>query len=357
MTGFRLSVGTARILPRRATASVYKDAGRRGNHVSAPPRATLVSRDVSASGPSRQPREARPAAGSRRVRTPAKVNLHLAVGARRPDGYHELMTVFHAIDLIDTVTVAPSTALEVTVTGEGTAAVPRDRRNLAWRAAALLAQRYDREAAVHVHLDKAIPVAAGLAGGSADAAATLVACAALWNLPVGQDVLLDCAAELGSDVAFALAGGTAVGTGRGETLRPIATGSRLWWVLAFARGGLSTPAVYAELDRSRPAAKPLAWPTELLDALRRGDVAAIGAALHNDLQPAAAGLDPSLLATLEAGRHLGAVAGLVSGSGPTCAFLCPDAAAAAVLADALGATEVCRATRVACGPAPGASVI
>jgi 4-diphosphocytidyl-2-C-methyl-D-erythritol kinase len=299
------------------------------------------------------------------VRVPAKVNVQLAVGGRRADGYHGLASVFFAVGLYDEVTVTPSDSLSVTVTGIDAAHVPTDASNLAARAAALLAARHGIAPAVRLDIAKDIPVAGGMAGGSADAAAALVACDALWGTGASPADLAGLAAELGSDVPFALLGGVALGEGRGEVLTPVPVGGTFHWVFAVADGGLSTPAVYGECDRLRdrthgageadiPA--PRADPA-LLAALRAGDPAALGAALDNDLQPAALSLRPALAATLRTGGDAGAIGSLVSGSGPTCAFLAKDAEAARTVADALAASGTCRGVRVTEGPVDGASVV
>lgn len=293
------------------------------------------------------------------VRAPAKVNLHLAVGDRRDDGYHELVSVFHALSLVDDVTVAPADELSVLVAGEGAGQVPTDGRNLAWRAAVLLAEATDREPGATLSLAKGIPVAGGMAGGSADAAATLVALASLWHLDLSRDQLSGFAAELGSDVPFALLGGTAIGTGRGERLMPVLGRRELHWVLALSAGGLATPAVYAELDRLREAGDPprLGSHEPLMHALASGDPHRVAPLLGNDLQAAALSLAPVLRRTLRAGTEAGALAGIVSGSGPTCAFLCADADAALTVSAELAGAGVCRTVRVATGPAPGARVL
>jgi len=294
------------------------------------------------------------------VRVPAKVNLHLGVRDLRDDGFHELVTVFQAIDLADEVTARPAVGLTVRVSGEGSAHVPTDPQNIAWRAAAMLAEHAHVPPDALLDITKAIPVAGGMAGGSADAAATLVACATLWRTRTSRADLLDLAARLGSDVAFPLLGGTALGTGRGEVLTPALTTGRLHWVLALAAFGISAGDAYRELDRQRAAGdarQPAGRPEVLLDALRAGDPHRAGAALTNDLQPAALALAPSLRRTLTAGADLGAIAGIVCGSGPTCAFLCADARAANRLAASLAAEGVCRTTRVAVGPVPGARVV
>ncbi|MFE1950205.1 4-(cytidine 5'-diphospho)-2-C-methyl-D-erythritol kinase [Streptomyces sp. NPDC059524] len=292
------------------------------------------------------------------VRVPAKVNVQLAVGPARPDGFHDLANVFLAVGLYDEVTVTEADAFSLTCTGPGSDQVPLDRTNLAARAALALAERHGLgDPKVRIHIAKDIPVAGGMAGGSADAAGALVACDALWGTNASRAELLDICAELGSDVPFSLVGGAALGTGRGERLEPLDVGGEFWWVFAVADGGLSTPAVYREFDRLSPdAPAPVASPA-LLDALRTGDVAALAASVTNDLQPAALSLFPSLKSTLDAGRGAGALAALVSGSGPTTAFLAADEAAARAVASALVASGTCRAARVACSPAQGAVLI
>ena len=295
-----------------------------------------------------------------RVRVPAKINLQLAVGPRRDDGFHELRTVFHAVDVHDEVTARPGAGLDLTLTGVGADALPADDGNLAWRAAALLAARTGVPADAHLALHKDIPVAGGMAGGSADAAATLLACARLWAVEADLPAL---AAELGSDVAFPLLGGTAVGTGRGEVLRPVTSAATLHWVLVPASFGISAGAAYAELDRQRAAGtapEPVGPADDLLTALATGDLLGVAANLGNDLEPAALALAPQLAATLDAGQEAGALAGLVSGSGPTCAFLCADAALARSVADRLVADRLVaggHAARTAIGPATGAHVV
>lgn len=291
------------------------------------------------------------------VRVPAKVNVQLAVGAARPDGFHDLANVFLAVGLHDTVTATPAEELRITCSGPGSEQVPLDRSNLAARAALALAERHGRAPAVHLHIDKDIPVAGGMAGGSADAAGALLACDALWGTGAARAELLDICAELGSDVPFSLVGGAALGTGRGEKLRELPVGGTFHWVFAVADGGLSTPAVYREFDRLTPDAPAPEASPELLEALRTGDAAALAGALSNDLQPAALSLFPSLADTLAAGTEAGALAALVSGSGPTTAFLAGDAAAAEKVAEALRTSGTCRTARTAPAPAPGATVL
>ncbi|MBB3035944.1 4-(cytidine 5'-diphospho)-2-C-methyl-D-erythritol kinase [Hoyosella altamirensis] len=294
-----------------------------------------------------------------KVRAPAKVNLHLAVGDLRDDGYHELATVFQALSLYDEVAVTRADALTVSVKGEGAREVPLDENNLVWRAAQLMAEKAGRSPRVHIAIRKGIPVAGGLAGGSADAAATLVALNTLWHLELSRSELSELAAELGSDVPFSLRGGTAMGIGRGEQLLPVLSRSTYHWVLAFAKGGLSTPAVYKELDRLRESGTPprLGSADDLMHALTVGDPDALAPLLGNDLQAAAISLKPQLRRTLRAGKDAGALAAIVSGSGPTCAFLCRDAEDAVSVGVEVSATGVCRTVRTATGPVPGARVI
>lgn len=297
------------------------------------------------------------------VRVPAKVNLLLSVGPPRPDGYHDLVNIFHAISLFDEVTAEPADELTIELTGATTAGVPAGPDNLAARAARLLAGRLGIAPAVRLRIDKQIPVAGGMAGGSADAAAALLACSELWNARPGRDELFALAAELGSDVPFALLGGTAVGVGRGEVLTPLPVSGTFHWVIVTADGGLSTPAVYAECDALR-ARDPQPMTADVVAAaeaavraaLAAGDVKELGAALGNDLQPAALALRPSLRRTLQAGVEAGAVAGLVSGSGPSCAFLAESAEHAELLAERLGGAGVARSVHTAHGPVEGAAI-
>jgi 4-diphosphocytidyl-2-C-methyl-D-erythritol kinase len=296
------------------------------------------------------------------VRVPAKLNLQLAVGPLGDDGFHPLVTVFHAISLFDTITVRPADRTKVTVAGEGAEAVPLGHGNLAVRAARALAKVVGRQGAgranVHIEIGKRIPVAAGLAGGSANAAATLVACNELWEAGLSQAELAAVAAELGSDVPFALAGGTAVGRGRGDQLTPALATGRYHWALAFAATGLATPEVYAAFDRLSDADMPGPQLSgELMTALRSGDAARIGPVLSNDLQPAALSLRPALRRTLAAGVEYGALGAIVSGSGPTCAFLASDAAHAREIAVGLTSAGVCRSVARAHGPVPGAMIM
>lgn len=295
------------------------------------------------------------------VAAPAKINLCLGVGPVREDGFHPLATVYQAIGLFDDVRVRPAeTTTSLTISSErvDVADVPTDRTNLAWRAADLLAAHHGIDEAVQIHIHKRIPVAGGLAGGSTDAAAALVACDALWGLGTPREELLALAAQLGSDVPFCLGGGTAIGGGRGELVTPVMTRGRFWWVVLPDPVGLSTPAVYAEFDRHTDGAAPQPEVGhDLLTALRAGDPALLGPALSNDLQPAALALRPDLEARLAQGIIDSALAGIISGSGPTTVFLCESADHAGAVADSLEEVAGALGVFVAEGPVHGARVI
>ncbi|SEL20991.1 4-diphosphocytidyl-2-C-methyl-D-erythritol kinase [Blastococcus sp. DSM 46786] len=296
------------------------------------------------------------------VRAPAKINVHLGVGPLRADGFHALHTVYLAVSLHDTVTARPGEGLSLRMSGEGAdgpGLVPADRTNLVWRAAELLARHAGVRADADLEVAKSIPVAAGLAGGSADAAATLVALDTLWGTRAGREDLLRLAADLGSDVPFGLVGGVALGTGRGEQVSPVLAAGRWHWVLGIAGEGLSTPAVYGELDRMRADGRvpDVTGPTPaepVLAALRTGSTTELAAALANDLQPAALALRPDLRRALRAAEDAGARAALVSGSGPTVAALAADEDSAVRLAAELAGVGVFRTVRAVSGPVPGA---
>jgi 4-diphosphocytidyl-2-C-methyl-D-erythritol kinase len=293
------------------------------------------------------------------ARVPAKVNLELMVGPLRPEGFHHLATVFQAVGLHDDVSVEPAEDWGVTINGPYADLVPADGTNLAMRAARLLAGEAGIDVPVHITIDKDIPVAAGMAGGSADAAGALLACDALWGVWSSKTALESLAAELGSDVPFALLGGTAIGSGRGDQLAPVLGRGRYTWVFALSDVGLSTPTVFVECDRLR-SGEPVPEPTpseSMMTALRSGDPASLGRALSNDLQPAALSLQPQLEDVLRAGMDNGALGGIVSGSGPTVAFLVEDTERSLDLAVALTASGVAAAVKRAVGPVRGAHII
>lgn len=298
------------------------------------------------------------------VRAPGKVNVFFEVGAVQEDGYHDVASTYQAVSLYEDMRAYPDDGFSVSVTGStDLSGVPQDDRNLALRAARLLAKRTRYSGGVRLEVVKQVPVAGGMGGGSADAAAALVACDALWGTDVGMAELHRLAARLGADVPFALMGGTAVGTGRGDQLSPALARARIDWVMVTAGEGLSTPDVYRRLDELRdrqrndigPAPRAPQVDPEVLKALRSGDIGALAGHLRNDLQAAALDLQPALRDVLEQGRQAGAAAGIVSGSGPTIAFLADGPEAALDVQVTLSAAG-CTAVHVH-GPVPGARVM
>ncbi|HUS21222.1 MAG TPA: 4-(cytidine 5'-diphospho)-2-C-methyl-D-erythritol kinase [Aeromicrobium sp.] len=300
------------------------------------------------------------------ARVPAKINLGLGVGPVREDGFHQLATVYQALDVHDEVraTLAEdSDDIEVSVHLESSSTesseVPEGKDNLAVRAARALQDAMGVEAGARLAIRKVIPVAGGMAGGSADAAAALVACNAIWGTGLGRDELTELAADIGSDVPFLLHGGTAIGGGRGENISPILGRGSYYWVVAVSDRGLSTPAVYAEFDRlttGQDVPQP-SVPDDILAALRAGDPDALGDALSNDLAAAALSLRPDLRDVLAIGSGAGALGAIVSGSGPTCLFLAHDESHRLDLAMALASSGVCADVIQARGPVPGAHLI
>ena len=296
------------------------------------------------------------------VRVPAKVNLQLSVGPRESDGFHNLVSVFQAISIFDDVTVSKSHAgsgVTISVTGEHTHGVPEDHSNLAVKAALLVGSKFDFAVDVHIEVKKSIPVAGGMAGGSADAAATLIAMDSLFQLEMSREELHTMGSELGSDVPFMISGGTAIGQGRGDQLTAALSRGTYHWVLALSSVGLSTPAVYTECDRMRSELDIAAPQVSdvLMQSLLAADAEGVGKALTNDLQNAACSLRPALSLVLEVGRDYGALGAVVSGSGPTVAFLVADEDAGLDLAVALTASGVVGSVTRAHGPVHGAKII
>ncbi len=298
------------------------------------------------------------------TRAPGKINVFLKVGALLDDGYHDVAIAYQAVSLYEDVRAYPASDFSVSVTGTvDLARVPTDGSNIAIKAARLLARRTGFRGGVRLEIEKHVPVAGGMGGGSADAAATLLACDQLWGTHLPREDMLELAAQLGADVPFAFTGGTAIGTGRGDQLSPALAKGQFQWVLALSEFGLSTPTVYHELDIHRDRHAQDIFPAEVapsveanvLQALRAGDPHMLSESLHNDLQAPALNLEPSLTATLELGEKNGALAGIVSGSGPTVAFLAADLDSALELQIALSAAQltVVRAT----GPVHGARVV
>ena len=294
------------------------------------------------------------------VQVPAKINLQLAVGPLESDGYHQLVTVFQAISLYDTVKITRDVdEFLITISGDYAGAVPADENNLIYKAIDLMAEKYQTERNVHVSVKKNIPVAGGMAGGSADAAATILAIDQLFNLNLSREEMSECAAKLGADVPFMLNGGTAVGRGRGDEITPALSRGSYHWVIAVSSTGLSTPAVYGECDRLRTGMS-IQQPQlneELLQALLSADSERVGKALSNDLQSAACSLRPALRLVLDIGNEYGALGGIVSGSGPSVAFLVSDEDQSLDLAVALTSSGVVGSVIRAQGPVHGARVI
>ena len=296
------------------------------------------------------------------ARVPAKVNLQLSVGPLGSDGFHEVTTVFQAISLFDDVTVATAPdgdGIKISISGETSSGVPADSSNLAVKAAELMIKNYDLPADLIIKLKKEIPVAGGMAGGSADAAGVIVGLDSLFELGLSRDEMEIVGSKIGSDVPFSICGGVAIGTGRGDQITPALSKGSYNWVLALSGQGLSTPSVYQECDRLREGlsiSAPLVS-EPLMQALRAGDAKALGKALTNELQPAACSLRPALRLVLDVGIDYGALGGIVSGSGPTVAFLVSDDEHAMDLTVALSSSGVVSSVVRASGPTNGARII
>lgn len=292
------------------------------------------------------------------VRVPGKINLQLSVGPLQRDGYHELATVFQSVSLFDEVTVSQIES-GIEITSDSKSNIPLDKENLAFRAAEIMCRKFDIETGLAIKIKKEIPVAGGMAGGSADAGGAIVAIDSLFSLGLKRDEMERIGAELGADVPFTIAGGTAIGTGRGDQIAPVLSRGSYNWVLALSTSGLSTPSVYKECDRLREGldiSKPFVSDS-LLQALSHGDAKALGKALSNDLQPAACSLKPALRLILDVGLDYGALGGIVSGSGPTVAFLAENEDHALDLVVALTSSGVVGNVIRVAGPVPGARVI
>src|SRR3978361_1118268 len=295
------------------------------------------------------------------AKAPGKINVFLKVGALLPDGYHDVAIAYQAVSLYEGVRAYPADDFSVAISGTvELSRVPTDGSNIAIKAARLLARKTGYRGGAHLEIGKHVPVTGGMGGGSADAAATLLACDARWGTEVPREQMLALATELGSDVPFAFTGGTAIGTGRGDPLSPALAQGASQWVLPVSAFGLSTPAVYSELDKHRdrhsqdifPATAQPFVDANVLQALRAGDPHQLAETLYNDLQAPALHLEPSLASILELGEENGALAGIISGSGPTIAFLTADLDNALELQIALSAARL-NVVRVT-GPAPRA---
>lgn len=294
------------------------------------------------------------------TRVPGKINLQLSVGPLQRDGYHPVATVFQAVSIFDDVKIALSDKSGISIhSAKSDERLPLDINNLAFKAAQLMAKKFDISDSLEITLNKEIPIAGGMAGGSADAGATIVGIDALFSLGLKRNEMEKIGSELGADIPFTISGGTAIGTGRGDQITPVLSRGSYSWVLALSSSGLSTPAVYNECDRLREGLQvaPPHVSDSLLHALSAGDAVALGKALSNDLQPAACSLKPALRLILDVGLDYGALGGLVSGSGPTVAFLAENEDHALDLVVALTSSGVVGNVVRASGPVPGARVI
>lgn len=324
---------------------------------------------------------------------PGKVNLGLRVGPPRSDGYHPVATLYFAVSLTEEVTVAPRADEAITITLSDRSAftqvehrdastgeaffteVPLGETNLAYRAADLLRSALrDRDAGVlsfpgqsrptygvDITITKNVPIAGGMGGGSADAAATLVACSALWDAGLTKEQLAELGAQLGADVPFSILGGAAVGQGTGEDLSPLLVRGELHLVIVPASSGLSTPAVYGQLDQMRRSAEVTVGEIPELDpdlvrAVCAADAEGVATVMTNDLQAPAVQMLPALEDMLDAGLMEGALHGMVSGSGPTVMFITRSVEAAARLATGLQERTDVWAIPVS-GPAAGAHLL
>ena len=293
------------------------------------------------------------------VETPAKINLSLRVGDLRDDGYHELSTVFLAVGLTDTITVTDQTG-EITLSlerGDAEMLGPVES-NLAVRAARLLRDTHgDPSLGAHINIEKRIPVAGGMAGGSADAAGALLACSELWGLKLERSQLMELGARLGADVPFALLGGVALGRGRGDELAPLLHRGSHTWVIAHQSNGISTPEAFRRLDLARAEGRSPSVDSEgdVIRALLTGDSAQLAAALSNDFQEVIRQSRPEINQLLELAGKTEALGVILSGSGPSVAYLCENEAAAHRVAKKIQQLVPVQ-TMVLHSPVPGAWV-
>lgn len=280
--------------------------------------------------------------------SPAKINLFFGVGAFLKDGYHTVASLYHSLELREQVAIELSGKFEIDFAAglarQGSLEVPRDKTNLVFKAAQALQASYPQVTPelISFLIKKAIPVAGGMAGGSADAAAALVAIDKLFALGA-ESTLSEIAGGLGADIPFALWGGSAVGLGKGERLSRISTEAVFHWVVTPSTAGLSTPDVYRKLDTMRiengidptTIEEPVV-PQLLLNAVRAGDHKQLARYMHNDLEIAAIELLPELKTVLLAGEEAGALRSMVSGSGPTVVHLAKDRVDAELIAQRMG---------------------
>ncbi len=296
---------------------------------------------------------------------PGKVNLFFKVGPLKDDGFHDVASLYLAVDLRETVTAQISTDYSVKVTGSlgdfQLLAVPTDESNLVVKVAGRIKAEAGTPEAIKVAIgiDKHVPVAGGMGGGSADAAAALVAVNALLHAELPAERLHEIAATLGSDVPFALAGGAAIGVGKGDVLTPVDSVAPIHLVLIFDDQGLSTPAVYRRLDEIRAARDETTDASEInrhiIRALQNGNPFEIAELLHNDLEEAAISLRPDLKIKMTTALQHGAIRVMVSGSGPTILALAASEVAAMQIARSLN--ELGYNAIATSGPAIGTQLV
>lgn len=247
-------------------------------------------------------------------KAPAKINLVLDALRKREDGFHEVEMIMTMVDLADRLEMEPIARDQIIISSQ-VGYIPLDEKNLAFQAAQLIKERYGVKQGVYIHLDKKIPVAAGLAGGSSDAAATLRGLNRLWNLNISEQELCKLGAELGSDVPFCVTGGTALATGRGELLQPISSPPQCWVVLAKPPINVSTADVYGRFRVNKVERHPSV--KDMIAALDRGSFPEMCHSLGNVLENVTLSLYPEVKQLKDSMIRLGADGVLMSGSGPT----------------------------------------
>ncbi|RDI38404.1 4-(cytidine 5'-diphospho)-2-C-methyl-D-erythritol kinase [Falsibacillus pallidus] len=247
------------------------------------------------------------------VKAPAKINLSLDVLHKRPDGFHEVEMVMTTIDLADRIELSEIKGNQIMIESQNRF-VPDDQRNLAYQAAKLLKDRFDVHTGVSISIDKTIPVAAGLAGGSSDAAATLRGLNKLWGLGLSIDQLAEIGSEIGSDVSFCVYGGTALAKGRGEKITHLPAPPNCWVILAKPSIGVSTADVYRNLNLSNVSHPDT---QAMMDGLRNRSYKEVCGELGNVLESVTLKMHPEVAHIKDQMVRFGADAVLMSGSGPT----------------------------------------
>ncbi|WP_066371823.1 4-(cytidine 5'-diphospho)-2-C-methyl-D-erythritol kinase [Neobacillus fumarioli] len=247
------------------------------------------------------------------VKAPAKINLALDVLHKRPDGYHEVEMIMTTIDLADRVELTLLERDQIHILSHNRY-VPDDQRNLAYQAAELLKRRFSVKKGVMISIEKSIPVAAGLAGGSSDAAATLRGLNKIWGLGLSLDELAEIGSEIGSDVSFCVYGGTALAKGRGEIITELPAPPTCWVILAKPFIGVSTAEVYRRLDLNGTRHPNI---PEMIEAIKSHDYHKVCQNVGNVLEDVTLKLHPVVAQIKDQMKRFGADAVLMSGSGPT----------------------------------------